>query len=233
MTGVPQSQTSTSVSSSGPARQSTILVIDDREQNRKLLRMLFESHYRVIGIDNGPEGLAVAERERPDCILLDLQMPGMSGFEVLERLQDDPRMREIPVIILTATDDNPKNLERAMWGGAVDYLTKPFSPLRVRSLVRAAIERRRLLTKLQDLRAAFTSMLVHDLRSPLTDIQGYAQRLATGSPNEEHREGLREIQGSCDRMLHLIGEILDLSKLEAGRLAIEPRSVDLPSLLAD
>ncbi len=212
----------------------TILVIDDREPNRLLIQRLFEPlDYRVIEAASGPAGLALAEAERPACILLDLDMPGMSGFEVLERLQDDPRTRGIPVVILTATDDNLKNLDRAMQAGAVDYLTKPISTLRLAIRVRGAIERRRLLTELQDLRAGFTSMLVHDLRSPLTVIQGYAQLLGPGSPNEKHRKGLHEIQGACDRMLRLISEILDLSKLEAGRLALEPRPVDLVTLIAD
>ncbi len=162
-------------------------------------------------------------------------MPGMSGFEVLTQLQDDPRMREIPVIILTATDDNLQNLERAMQGGAVDYLTKPISPLRVAIRVRGAIERRRLLTELQELRSAFTSMLVHDLRAPLTVIQGYAQLLDNGSPGpvtDKQQKYLREIQSSCDRMIGLISEILDLSKLEAGRLAIEARPLDVAALVA-
>jgi two-component system sensor histidine kinase/response regulator len=220
-----------------PAKSSmTILVIDDQQSNRRLMQQLFgRLEYRVIEAASGPAGLTLAETERPDCILLDLEMPGMSGFEVLAQLQDDPRMREIPVIILTATDDNLQNLERAMQGGAVDYLTKPISPLRVAIRVRGAIERRRLLTELQELRSAFTSMLVHDLRAPLTVIQGYAQLLDSGSPGpvtDKQQKYLREIQSSCDRMIGLISEILDLSKLEAGRLAIEARPLDLAALVA-
>ena len=215
----------------------TILVIDDKEPNRLLLRHLFDGpQHRVLEAADGVEGLALAQQARPDCILLDLDMPRLGGFEVLERLAADPRMREIPVIILTATDDSLDAMKRALTGGAVDYITKPISPLRVEIRVRGAIERRRLLRELQDLRASFTSMLVHDLRAPLTVIRGYVDLLQQGKPGpvtERQRRHLGAMQTSCARMIRLIGEILDVSKLEAGRLSIERQPVDLRVLTGD
>src|SRR5918999_2839357 len=215
----------------------TILVIDDKEPNRLLLRHLFDGpQHRVLEAADGVEGLALAQQARPDCILLDLDMPRLGGFEVLERLAADPRMREIPVIILTATDDSLDAMKRALTGGAVDYITKPISPLRVEIRVRGAIERRRLLRELQDLRASFTSMLVHDLRAPLTVIRGYVDLLQQGKPGpvtERQRRHLGAMQTTCARMIRLIGEILDVSKLEAGRLSIERQPVDLRALTGD
>lgn len=219
------------------ARPTTILVIDDRQENRALIRRLFEPlGYWVIEAENGPQGLTEAESKRPDCIILDLEMPRMSGFEVLDQLQGDPRTRETPVIILTASDDSLRKMERALRAGAVDYLTKPISPLRVAVRVRGAIERRRLLQELQDLRTSFTSMLVHDLRAPLTVIQGYAELLGrdfAGPLNDRQHKYVDEVHRASDRMLRLIGEILDLSKLEAGRLTLERRAVDLAALVTE
>lgn len=215
----------------------TILVIDDKEPNRLLIRHLFDGpQYRVLEAADGVEGLALAEQARPDCILLDLDMPRLGGFEVLERLAADPRMREIPVIIVTAMDDSLDAMKRALTGGAVDYITKPISPLRVEIRVRGAIERRRLLGELQDLRASFTSMLVHDLRAPLAVIDGYIELLQQAKLDpvtERQRRYLGAMRASCERMIRLISEILDVSKLEAGRLSIERQSLDLCALAED
>jgi signal transduction histidine kinase len=215
----------------------TILVVDDREENRTLIRYLFdEPAYRVLEASNGLEGITVARAERPDCVLLDLAMPGLSGFEVLEHFGRDPRTREIPVLILTATDESLEGMERALRAGAVDYITKPISPLRVAVRVRGAIERRRLLREVQELRGAFTSMLVHDLRAPLTVISAYVDllRQITGGPEAEtQRTYLKKTEESCNRMIGLIEEILDLSKLEAGKLSINPQPMDLAALATD
>ncbi len=179
---------------------------------------------------------ALAQSQRPDCVLLDVLMPGLSGFEVLARLSQDPRTREIPVIMMTASDDGLDGMERALNGGAVDYLTKPISPARVAIRVRGAIERRRLLQEVQDLRANFTSMLVHDLRSPITVINAYADLLGqggAGAVSDRQRHLLGKIQESCGRMVGLIGEILDLSKLEAGKLQLQRQRFDVAALAAE
>jgi signal transduction histidine kinase len=218
-----------------PQRPTTILVVDDREQNRLLIQQLFDSpEYRVREAADGAAGIAQAQAERPDCILLDLEMPGLGGFEVLERLEQDPRTREIPVIIITAAADSIADMERALRGGAVDYITKPISPARVAIRVRGAIERRRLLQEIQDLRASFTSMLVHDLRGPLTVILGYIELLEQSSAiptNDRLPRYIRSIRGACDKMLTLIAQILDLSKLEAVGLTLERRPIDLGDLV--
>lgn len=211
-------------------RPITILVVDDRPDNRLLIRHIFEElDYRVLEAQDGAEGIEVARTARPDCILLDVNMPVLTGSEALDRLQQDPRTREIPVIVLTATAENPTAMERALARGAVDYINKPISAQRVVARVRGAIERRGLLEELEELRATFTSMLVHDLRGPLTVIKGYAELLAhfqATAAEDKPKRYVRSIQESCDRMLRLIGEILDLSKLEAGKLTLEPKPVD-------
>ena len=211
-------------------RPITILVVDDLSDNRLLIRHIFEEFdYLVLEARDGAEGIEVARTARPDCILLDINMPVMTGFEALDRLQQDPRTREIPVVVLTATADDLTGMERALARGAVDYITKPISPQRVVARVRGAIERQRLVRELEELRASFTSMLVHDLRAPLTVIKGYAELLAHAigaNAGEKPERYVRVIRESSERMIRLIGEILDISKLEAGKLKLEPRPVD-------
>lgn len=214
----------------------TILVVDDREENRMIVRYLFDGEdYRVLEAADGTAGLDLAHRAAPDCILLDLSMPGLSGFEVLERLQADRRSRDIPVIILTATDDTVEAMDRALSGGAVDYITKPISPARVAVRVRAAVERRRLQREVHELHASFTSMLVHDLRSPLTLIKGYTELLLNEAEplSDKQRRYLTSMANSCVRMIRLIGDILDVSKLEAGKLSLEHKLIDLGALVTE
>ena len=228
---------STATETDVAAGTTTILVVDDREENRLVIRYLFDSpEHRVLEAADGMTALTLARKEHPDCILLDLSMPGLSGFEVLDELARDPRTRETPVIILTATGDSLESMERVLRAGAVDYISKPISPQRVAIRVRGAIERRRLLRQLHDLRASFTSMLVHDLRAPLAVIKGYLellQRPTLDPITDRQRRYLASMELSADRMLRLIGEILDLSKLEAGKLALERRPLDLAALARD
>jgi two-component system, sensor histidine kinase and response regulator len=213
-----------------------ILVIDDRPANRALIRKLFSGRYRVLEAHDGEAGLAVARDVRPDCILLDVSMPGLSGFEVLERLAADPRTCEIPVIILTATPETLADMDRALRSGAVDYITKPIDASRVIVRVRGAIERSRLLREAHTLRANFTSMLVHDLRAPLTVIGGYADLMTNHlalHPDPKLQRYAGAIDSSVKRMLALIRQILDLSKVDMGKLTIERSPVDVSRLATD
>jgi len=208
----------------------TIVVVDDNAQNRLVVRYLFEPpDYRVLEAADGIAGLELIRTELPDCVLLDLTMPGLDGFEVLKRLRVDPRVREIPVIVLTASAESTGSMELALRSGAVDYLTKPISPGRVAARVRGAIERRRLLQEMHELRSTFTSMLIHDLRSPLTIINGYLQLLEGSGDSlaDKHRRYLTSIREACGRMIRLISDILDVSKLEEGKLTLEREALDL------
>ncbi|WP_152223341.1 two-component system response regulator [Pseudomonas sp. SCB32] len=112
----------------GPVVRPTILIVDDTPENLTLLTDLLKVLYRVKAARNGEKALQIATSdEPPDLILLDVMMPGMSGFEVCQRLREQPNTRHIPVIFITsqgATDDEVRGLEL----GAVDYLTKPINP---------------------------------------------------------------------------------------------------------
>jgi putative two-component system response regulator len=106
----------------------TILVVDDVADNLALMSGLLKDRYRIKVANNGEKAIRIARAEfPPDLILLDIMMPGLSGYEVCEQLKSDPATREIPIIFLTAmtaTEDEKRGLEL----GAVDYITKPISP---------------------------------------------------------------------------------------------------------
>ncbi|TXH87875.1 MAG: two-component system response regulator [Rhodoferax sp.] len=106
----------------------TVLVVDDTPDNLSLMAGLLKDRYKVKVANNGEKALKIAQaEEQPDLILLDIMMPGLSGYEVCEILKKDPATRDIPIIFLTAmtaTDDEKKGLEL----GAVDFITKPVNP---------------------------------------------------------------------------------------------------------
>ena len=104
-----------------------ILVIDDEKDVLEVLHLvLSRSGYDVAASSSGMEGLALAQSDRPDLILLDIMMQRMDGWEVLRALKSDAATRDIPVVILSARVE-PKDKIRGLQEGAVDYVTKPFA----------------------------------------------------------------------------------------------------------
>jgi class 3 adenylate cyclase len=121
----------------GPGK---ILVVDDDPGNREVLEELLRLRgYPVVTAASGPEALEVARREPPDLVLLDVTMPGMSGYEVCEALRAEPATRLLPIVIITALEGQEEKI-RAIEAGADDFLNKPISPTeliaRVKSLLR-------------------------------------------------------------------------------------------------
>jgi CheY-like chemotaxis protein len=105
-----------------------VLVIDDEPDVRWLIRMSLErAGHEVIDAEDGLRGVALAQRQRPQIIVLDLMMPVMDGYAVLEALAKDDRTASVPVVVLSARA-TPDEAERAMGAGARRFLEKPFDP---------------------------------------------------------------------------------------------------------
>jgi len=114
----------------------TVLAVDDNLLNLKLIeKSLSKEGYRIFCADNGPDARKTALKEKPDLILLDIEMPGENGFDVIEKLKDDPETNSIPVLFLTGVSEVDSKL-KGFELGAVDYITKPFHPLEVLARVR-------------------------------------------------------------------------------------------------
>src|SRR5262245_8254495 len=107
---------------------SVVLLVDDEEVNLYALRIILESRsYRCLLASSGPEALRLASEALPDAILLDINMPGMDGYEVCKRLREDPRTSPIPIVFLTAMYREMNDVVRGLDLGAHDYITKPFN----------------------------------------------------------------------------------------------------------
>jgi CheY-like chemotaxis protein len=122
----------------------SLLVVDDVELNREALtRMLERLGYSVTQAENGRRALEVLETTNIDLVLLDIMMPEMNGYQVLERRHDDPHLRDIPFIMISALDELD-SVVRCIEMGAEDYLTKPFEPVLLRARVGACLEKKQL-----------------------------------------------------------------------------------------
>jgi two-component system cell cycle response regulator DivK len=116
-----------------------ILVVEDQEDNRRILRdLLTSAGYELIEAVTGEEGVSLAERERPDLILMDVQLPGIDGHEATRQIKANPALRSIPILVVTSyalSGDDVKARE----AGADDYVTKPFSPRALLAKVRGYV----------------------------------------------------------------------------------------------
>jgi two-component system cell cycle response regulator DivK len=113
-----------------------ILVVEDQEDNRQIIRdMLSATDYEITEAENGEEALAEVARQRPDLILMDIQMPVMDGYEATRRIKADPALRAIPIIAITSyalSGDEQKARE----AGCDDYVPKPYSPRQLLAKIR-------------------------------------------------------------------------------------------------
>ncbi|MEZ5673099.1 MAG: diguanylate cyclase [Thiotrichaceae bacterium] len=118
------------------AERSTILIVDDEIVSRYTVEILLESEgYNLIFAENGEEALKKAIELIPDLMLLDVMMPGMDGFQVCQQLRANPRLAELPVVMVTALDDRESRL-RGIEAGADDFMSKPFDRAELRARVR-------------------------------------------------------------------------------------------------
>lgn len=234
-----------------------ILVVDDNANNRFTLRVLLSRlpETEVIEAAAGEEALMHTVTRDIHLILLDVQMPGMDGFETARHLLMTERTRNIPIIFLTAVFKAKEFIERGFAIGAVDYLTKPLEDNLLLSRVRfyqvlharenrlADVVRqlrrqeRSLSIALSQAEAAnrtksiFLANMSHELRTPLNAIIGFSEMMQgqvfgpLGS--DKYADYCGHIKESGDYLLGVISDVLDMSRLDAGQIALERNDFDL------
>lgn len=165
-----------------------LLVVDDQQSNIDILRGMFgRLGFEILSAANGQEALKLLATRRPDIILLDLLMPGMDGFEVCKRIQENPDWRDIPVIFLSTTDDK-NEIARALEMGGVDYLTKPFHKPELLSRVRTHLMLKTTRDHLKQLaqdKEELLGMISHHLQNRLAAIEMSSQLLLDRAKSED------------------------------------------------
>jgi signal transduction histidine kinase len=230
-------------------RSVTILVVDDNEANRTLAKSTLEDEdYRVVLASGGIEGIATFEKERPDCVLLDVRMPDLDGFVVCERIRALPGGPETPVLFLTALRD-VDTFDHAFRVGGNDFLTKPVRPTDLVVRVQSALKMQRLtaelrehfemlkqqrdeLLRLQLQKERLMAFIVHDLKNPVNSMELHAQVLQRDrelSPGAQ--ESVTHIRAGARQLGRMILNLLDVSKADEGQLAPKLGDVDLRHLV--
>jgi putative two-component system response regulator len=179
-----------------PNTRPLILAVDDEASNLQLLRQILQDHYRLLFAKDGARALELVRQERPDLVLLDVMMPGMSGFEVCAALKANPATASLPVIFVTALTETDDELE-GFEAGAVDYITKPVSPPIVRARVRTHLS----LVRMEELRASRLEIV---------------QRLGLAAEYKDNETGLHVIRMS--HFSRILGIAAGMTELEADDL---------------
>jgi two-component system sensor histidine kinase/response regulator len=227
---------------------SDILVVDDNEQNRSLAKASLEDEgYGVVLASGGEPALEAFSKRGFACVLLDVRMPGLDGFEVCRRMRDMPGGKETPIVFLTALRDLD-TFDAALAAGGDDFLTKPLRPAELLVRVRAALELRRLglenrgyyetireqrdaMMRLQLQKEQLTTFLVHDLKNPVNALDLHAQLLLRDKTLPERaKTSAQAIRSEARRLTQLISNMLDISKGEAGELTVIPGEIDMVAL---
>ena len=216
-----------------------ILVIDDDKfMCDSCLQVYLKEGYSVDTAQDGSTGLQKIRQSKPDLVLVDLKMPGISGMEVLEEISKiDPN---IVSIVITGYATIGSAVE-AMKKNAYNFLPKPFTPNELRIITKRALERRRLLIEAnrlrkekEQMRERFISMVSHQLRTPLVAVQQYFEVILsgiTGSVTKEQREILERSKIRIDELIILIKDWLDLAKINADKLVNELNPISLLPIL--
>ncbi len=226
-----------------------VLVVDDHPENLKMLGSILKQNDCMLAFaTNGAKALNSIKQRPPDLILLDIMMPGMNGFEVCQQLKQNVATKDIPVIFLSAKTEK-ENVIHGLELGAVDYVTKPFNHKELITRVNTHLElkaaKEELKQTIEQLKQAyqaaeaanrtknaFLASMSHELRTPLNGILGYTQLFRQDNClNAEQQQGIEIIHRCGEYLLTLINDILELSKIEAGHLELNPNDFSLKALL--
>lgn len=221
-----------------------ILIVDDNPENLRVLsKVLKGAGYQIRAATNGSQALASIEAEEPDLVLLDVHMADMNGFEVCQRVKDDPRFDKLPILFLSALDDSGNKLQ-GFESGAVDYITKPFDADEVLARVSTHLTLRRTqdqlsdsfekLQRLEKLRANLVHMVVHDLKSPLFALNsslGFLRDDVNHALDEETLETLDNIITTGEELAQMVDQLLDINQLEEGRMPINRQHCNFGDLV--
>lgn len=216
----------------------SVLVVDDTTENLRLLVSILQPQgYEVRPVTSGIQALSAAEHDPPDLVLLDVNMPEMSGYEVCVAFKARPELREIPIIFLTALGDIADKVKAFSVGG-VDFISKPFHLEEVQARVKTHLELRQSYQKLRQLerlRDDLVHMVVHDMRSPLTVLAGRLTFLQEEASklSPEGAEDLVAAMSGANALARMANDLLDVSRLEDGKLPLQPAKHDLTGLAAE
>ncbi len=202
-----------------------VLVVDDQEANMRVVgQLLARAGFDIVPALSGEQAMERVATTPPDLILLDMRMPGMSGFDVLKKLKAIPETQDIPVIILTADHDR-ENVALALAAGAVDYITKPFLAEELLGRVKTHIDLKHSRDSLQRFvteKQQMVETIAHDLRNYFANIRFAGDMLHEPDLEITTRARLLEsIRTSADSGVMFLQALLDHQNAQEAGVSIE------------
>lgn len=222
----------------GGAAKANVLIVDDVPQNIIAMDALLASDtVHILKAASGAEALELLLVHDVALALLDVQMPEMDGFSLAEIMRGSQRTRDIPIIFLTASPNDPARSFKGYETGAVDFLYKPIEPRIIKGKVDVFIQlyRQRLLLEARNasleqalkLNEAMIAVLTHDLRTPLSAITLCSERLRDEAEGTNLARTASFVETSARRMARMIDQLLDFSRIRSDVVRLELRDVDL------
>jgi len=223
-----------------------VVLADDNADMRAYVAGLLGSMYSIEAVGDGAQALEAARRERPDLIITDVMMPVLDGFGLLEALNADAALRDVPVILLSARAGEEARIE-GLSAGADDYVVKPFAARELTARVGALLElshtRRAtqevLIQQRRDLEIAaqqkdeFLAMLAHELRNPLAPIRNSSELLARQLPEDGPLcAAVQTIGRQVTHLTRLVDDLLDVSRITHGRIELVRRPTAVADIVA-
>jgi len=214
----------------------SVLIVDDVPKNIQLLgSILKEENYELEFATSGKEALDWLDTRPFDLVLLDIMMPEMDGYEVCRRIKENPALKEVSVIFLTAKTD-PQSIIQGFETGAVDYITKPYNRkellMRVRTHLTLQKQRRQLEQSTAFEKKVF-SIIGHDLRSPIGNIRTYidAFLLVHDEMDESTILLLKDLYLLSDNAFNLLENLMNWAKSQSGGIVCHPQKADISGLI--
>lgn len=217
-----------------------LLIVDDVPQNLVAMQALLRREgVNLLLAGSGAQALELLLEHEVALALLDVQMPEIDGFMLAELMRGSQRSRDVPIIFLTASPDDPLRVFKGYESGAVDFLHKPVAPQVILSKVNVFIElyqqrqllkaRNEALERALKLNETMAAVLTHDLRTPLSAILLCADKLALELPadNAGAQQTLKYLEASTLRMARMVEQLLDFSRIRSGGLQLETAACDL------
>jgi len=234
----------------------TIVVVEDEIGTRATLcGILEDAGYRVIGLERGAEALEAIRSSAFDAIITDIRLPDVDGMEILELAKE---ITPYAAVIMMTGYASVETAVDAVNQGAYAYFVKPVNPDEMKTTIANAIKQQRLLVenkrlveslqrsnkllfeaneglkKATEAKSEFLAGMSHELRTPLNAVIGFSELMLDGVPgeiNDEQRQCLNDILSSGQHVLNLVNDVLDLSKVEAGKIELKPENLNLTDVI--
>lgn len=228
----------------GPPVCVNLLIVDDVPQNLVAMEALLRRDgLTILCAESGAQALELLLEHEVALALLDVHMPEIDGFSLAELMRGSLRSRDVPIIFLTASPNDPVRAFKGYETGAVDFLHKPIEPQVIMSKVNVFIElyqqkqllkaRNQALEHALKLNETMMAVLTHDLRTPLAAILLCADKLSLDLPDDSGvQRTLEHLENSALRMARMVEQLLDFSRIRTGGLRLERIDCDLAQLAA-